>query len=156
MLKKLDNGKFAVVCDCCGTVYDSSQKCNTEAIDKYRSESIALDLLFMCNDPLHICEECLFKIRQGSVKVNFARVPIMSPDDVRKIVSGLHEEARNVLEYSNATEKRANLMESAISIYDSGVKEDDENARRIAIRMLKEHLDIVMEDDVNLAGKEEK
>lgn len=156
MLKKLNNGKFAVVCNCCGTVYGSNQKCNTEAIDKFRSESIALDFLFMCNDPLHICEECLFKIRQGSVKVNFARVPVMSPDEVRKIVSGLHDEARNVLEYSKATEKRAYLMESAMSIYDAGVKENDEKAREVAIRLLKERLDIVMNDDVNLTGNEKK
>lgn len=151
MLKKLENGKFAVVCDCCGTLYDSKQKCDTEAADKFNSESAALDYGFVCNDPLHICEGCLFKIREGRLKVNFVSVPVMSPDDVRKIVSGLHDEARNVLQYSEATEKRAHLMEAVMSIYDSGVEENDEDARKIAIRMLKKHLDIVMKDDVDVA-----
>lgn len=93
MVVKLNEGRFAIECDSCHTVYAQGGEDNTASSCEWDAQVKASDLGFISCGRLHICTRCQDNIQSGEISVSFTKK--MSDEDIKKEIARLDEVGGN-------------------------------------------------------------
>lgn len=116
MVVKLNDGRFAIACDSCNTVYASADGDNTASSCEWDAQVKASDLGFISCSPLHICTECQNKIQSGEISVSFMRK--MSDEDIKNEIARLYEAGGNGSVVAKGMERLNDFYNASKKAYD--------------------------------------